>query len=424
MTSLGGGERGTDGLITRAQLYWFLSFVDEALVAFDDGGLITFASPALSTLTGYHPEMVVGHSLAEFLHPDDLERVGQLMEQWGGRRGSTAVPSVRVRVAAGEWLAVMVDAVSGPEVAPLGTFLVTLRKVGDSTEVEQQLRTRLANEARLVRLASCFVNLSADDLDDGVERALAEMSGLGGVDRVEVVLYDADLDEWVNSHEWAAANIPALRAQTPRIAHTDSPFLRAMRRNEEVSVASVANLGEEWAREKAWFSRRGVGSSIAVPLADQGHVVGFMGFEAVNREFVFAAGPPHHPAIGGRHPVAGAGPSVRGAAPRPPGPPRSTHRTSQPVGLPRGADAGAGQGRALDGGVGCGGPVVRPRPLQGGERLAGPWSRRPAVDHPGRARSTRPGPGHRCWPGWAATSWWSWSRSWRGSRRPSPWLGT
>ena len=259
-------------------------------MAFDDEAIITFASPALTTLTGFHPEMVVGHSLAEFLHPDDIERVAQLMYRWGGRRGSTVVPSVRVRVAAGDWLAVMVDAVSGPEVAPLGTFLVTLRKVGDSSEVEQQLRTRLANEARLVRLASSFVNPPADVHDDGVERALAEMSGLGGVDRVEVVLYDADRDVWINSHEWAAPNIERIRHKTPPVAHADTPFLRALHRNEEVAVASVPELDEEWAAERAWFTARGVGSCLAVPLSDQGQVVGFMGFEAVNREFVFAAG--------------------------------------------------------------------------------------------------------------------------------------
>jgi diguanylate cyclase (GGDEF)-like protein/PAS domain S-box-containing protein len=290
MTSPGGGERGSEILITRAQLSQFLVFVDEALVAFEDDGTITFASPALASLTGYHPEMVVGHNLAEFLHPDDLERVLRLMIQWGGRRGTTAVPPVRLRVAAGEWLAVSVDAVSGPDVAPLGSFLVTLREIGASTDVEQQLRSRLANEARLVRLASAFVNLSADALDDGVEQALSEMSGLGGVDRVEVVLFDVDANEWVNTHEWAAPSVPALQRKTPRVVDGRSAFLRAIRRNEEVAVASAAELGDDWAEERAWFEARKVGSTLAVPMADQGRVIGFMCFEAVNREFVFAAG--------------------------------------------------------------------------------------------------------------------------------------
>jgi len=288
MTTPGDGER--EILITRAQLSQFLVFVDEALVAFDDIGVITFASPALASLTGYHPEMVVGHNLAEFLHPDDLERAARLMTQWGGRRGTTSVPPVRLKVAAGDWLAVSVDAVSGPDVAPLGSFLVTLRRVGASTDVEEQLRNRLANEGRLVRLASAFVDLSVDALDDGVEQALAEMSGLGGVDRVEVVLLDPDTNEWVNTHEWAAPSIPALRHKTPRAVGDESALLRAIRRNEEVSVASTADLRDDWALERAWFEVRKVGSTIAVPLADQGRVIGFMGFEAVNREFAFAAG--------------------------------------------------------------------------------------------------------------------------------------
>jgi diguanylate cyclase (GGDEF)-like protein/PAS domain S-box-containing protein len=289
MTPAGGDVTPDEVRITRAQLSHFLVFVTEALVAFDAGGIITFASPALATLIGFHPEMVVGHSVAEYLHPDDLGRVLQMLEQWGGRSGNTAVAPLRIRQAGGEWLEVMVDAVSGVEVEPLGAFIVTLRRVGDSSDVEQQLRERLANESRLVRLASAFVDLSADRLEDGIEDALAEMSGLRGVDRVELVLYDEATREWVNTHEWAAPNIPRLKRTTPRVGDDESALIRALRDSGEVSIPSAEALGEGWEAEVRWFRARKVGSMIAVPMLDEGRVIGFMGFEAVNREFLFAS---------------------------------------------------------------------------------------------------------------------------------------
>jgi diguanylate cyclase (GGDEF)-like protein len=156
-------------------------------------------------------------------------------------------------------------------------------------DTERELRHRLINEGRLVRLASAFVNLPADRIDEGVIAALEEMGGMSGVDRVEIVQFDVETREMVNTHEWAAPGVRALMAKTPRLPYTDSGLVRALVDQADVRVLSVADLDESWAAEKTWFESRRVASILAVPLTDQGEVTGFIGFEAVDREWTFEA---------------------------------------------------------------------------------------------------------------------------------------
>jgi diguanylate cyclase (GGDEF)-like protein/PAS domain S-box-containing protein len=277
-------------VVTRAQLSRLLAHVDVGIVAVTLDGRISFASPSIATLAGYDPQTLVGRSMVEMVHPDDFALASRLLDTWGPRPGAAPIEPIRVKVASGEWVAMDVDGISGPDVAPFGGAVVTLRPVEGQSESERELRGRLVDEGRLVRLASAFVNLPADRLDDGVNTALEEMGGLAGVDRIEVVLFDPASNDMINTHEWVAPGVEPLRQRVGRLATPDIPMLRALRRHEEVNLPSVATLGEAWQAEREWFENRMVRSAMAVPLSDQGKLIGFLGFEAVRREWTFDVG--------------------------------------------------------------------------------------------------------------------------------------
>ena len=291
MTRLG-GERGDEPFeITRAQLSRLLTFVEAAIVGLDTSGTITFAGPGLASLAGYDPEQVVGHSIIEFLHPDELDQALALLASWGARTSAAPVQNLRVRTASGDWVVMTVDAVTGADVAVFGGVVATLRRHDEHSELERQLRQRLVNEGRLVRLASAFVHLGTDQLEEGVAAALSEMGGLSGVDRVEIVMFDAGTGEAVNTHEWAAPGVRPLLSSAPRVS---SPW-RAPGRDDPASGGDEPSVGERprarlGRRARSGSSAAGVGSSLAVPLADAGRVIGFIGFESVGREWTFEVG--------------------------------------------------------------------------------------------------------------------------------------
>ncbi len=289
-TAAGGGPGGPELPLSWAQLDRLLLYVDEAIVCLDAAGLITFASAATARLTGYDPATMVGTSMADYIHPDDLIEIARLLERWQGRPGSGGLDPQRVRAANGEWLRMTIDAVSDLGLGPLGAVAATLRLAEPSTEAEQELRQRLVDQGRLVRIASAFVHLPPDQLDEGVDAALAELGSMGTVDRVEIILFDPDGSLMINTHEWVAPGVEPLRypGRTLTLPPGGFPFLDAIRRHEEVNIPSVASLGDGWSAEREWFRGRGARSALAVPLADQSRVIGFMGFETVEGERTFS----------------------------------------------------------------------------------------------------------------------------------------
>ena len=179
-----------------------------------------------------------------------------------------------------------VDAVSA--LGPLGAIVATLRLVDAGTGSEQELRHRLVEQGRLVRIASSFVHLLPGQVDDGVDAALAELGSMGAVDRVEIILFDETGETMVNSHEWVAPGVEPLRQRDWVAPVGDFPFMRAIKANQEVHIPAVTDLGPGWEAEQAWFESRGALAALAVPLSDRGRVIGFMGFEAAHSEWSFS----------------------------------------------------------------------------------------------------------------------------------------
>ncbi len=289
-SDVGAQDGGRDGLrLTLAQLDRLLSYVDEIIVGVGSDGHITFATGAIARLLGHDPSTIIGRPMSDFVHPDDLDELVRLLVRWQDRQGSGEIDPTRVRTASGDWIRMSVGAVSGVELGPLGAVIATLRLADPADEVEQELRQRLVEQGRLVRIASSFVQLPHVQLDDGVEAALAELGGLSSLDRIEIVLFDESGRNMINTHEWVAHGIPALRDPDQLVPVGRIPLLEMLGQHREVNIPSVAELTDEWHVEKAWFQSRGVSSALAVPLADQGRVIGFIGFEAVGRDWTFNA---------------------------------------------------------------------------------------------------------------------------------------
>ncbi len=229
---------------------------------------------------------MVGTSIVDYLHPDELPELLRLVERWHAVPGGGGLDPRRIRTADGSWLPVIIDAVTA--VGPLGSIVVTMRQAESGTDTEQELRHRVVEQGRLVRIASSFVHQPPGQVDAGIDAALAELGNIGGVARVEIILFDEAGTSMTNSHEWVAPGVAPLRERDRWLPLADNPFLRAIRANQEVHIASVPDLGEGWEAERAWFESRGARAALAVPLADQGRVMGFMGFEAGAGEWSFS----------------------------------------------------------------------------------------------------------------------------------------
>jgi diguanylate cyclase (GGDEF)-like protein/PAS domain S-box-containing protein len=83
----------------------------DLMVAFDDVGTVVFANAASTKLVGWAPEQLVGRSVFDFIHPEDLERAMRALDlnnEFGSAPGTTVF---RLAHADGSW--VFVDMTGG-----------------------------------------------------------------------------------------------------------------------------------------------------------------------------------------------------------------------------------------------------------------------------------------------------------------------
>ena len=125
----GDGEHGLD--ISWTHLAALLSSVDEVVAAFDEAGTICFINRAAKSLLGYDPDQLIGRSVVELMHPEDLEAFALGWEPSLRKLGDQGQqPDRRIRHADGHWAQFAIDFHSGPDIAPFGAGVATLRPTG------------------------------------------------------------------------------------------------------------------------------------------------------------------------------------------------------------------------------------------------------------------------------------------------------
>jgi diguanylate cyclase (GGDEF)-like protein/PAS domain S-box-containing protein len=110
------------------------------------GGNCAYVSPAVTELTGYQPEDLVGTTVQELVHPDEQEWVFERLGSQLLNVSETAPVQFRLRGADGGWRdveAVVTDQRDRPSV---GGFVVNLRDITERKEFEQLLAYRALHD--------------------------------------------------------------------------------------------------------------------------------------------------------------------------------------------------------------------------------------------------------------------------------------
>src|SRR5215472_16937842 len=92
----------------------------DAIALLTQEGIVTYASPSTSRVTGYTAEELVGRYGLTLLHPDDLENVWQQLSALLDRSGDCITLEGRLRHADGNWRwmeATLTNLLAQPEVA-------------------------------------------------------------------------------------------------------------------------------------------------------------------------------------------------------------------------------------------------------------------------------------------------------------------
>jgi PAS domain S-box-containing protein len=256
---------------------------NEAIVVIQEGQF-KFFNPKALQITGYTAAELSSTLFANLLHPDDKAIV--LEQHFKRLKGEefTNIYSFRI-----------IDKNFQVKWLLLNTVLIywegkpaTLNFLSDITELkkaEEEIKHRAELERIVTEISTEFINLSPENIDEGINCALVKIGQFVQVDRSYVFLFHENEKKMDNTHEWCAEGVEPQIDNLQGLPFNVVPWWMAKIAGlENIYMHRVADLPLEAASEKEILEAQDIQSLIVVPLIYGGDAIGFLGFDSVRRE--------------------------------------------------------------------------------------------------------------------------------------------
>lgn len=138
----------------------------------------------------------------------------------------------------------------------------------------------------LIKIASTYINIDLDKVDDAIAESLKEMAEFVGADRAYIFDYYIESDQTTNTYEWCAPGIPSEINNLQKIS-LDRIRLLAKKHAQGLPyyLNDVQSLQKpEESELKKILTAQHVQSMITVPMINEDQLIGFVGFESVNQK--------------------------------------------------------------------------------------------------------------------------------------------
>jgi PAS domain S-box-containing protein len=137
---------------------------NDQLVIFDRSGIITYVGPSVERLLGFRPEEMVGRRPADIVHPDDVQRVVNGLEDLARNPGLVLRNEFRVRHRDGGWRVFEnVGRTLAPDSADAG-IVANGRDITERRRAEEALRHATAAAEQANRAKSEFLSRMSHEL--------------------------------------------------------------------------------------------------------------------------------------------------------------------------------------------------------------------------------------------------------------------
>lgn len=274
----------------RASEKQFRTLVEFSLVGIyiiQDGKFL-YVNPEFARIAGYpQQEIISSKTIADLVYEEDRGLVfdviqkkinGQTNNQrysFRGRRKDGSIAFIEVHSTVTEF---------NGKPAILGTLLdITERK-----NAEESLRYHYEIGKLFVKISTSFVELPADGIDLGIERALKEVGEYIDVDRSYVFLFSNDQKTMDNTQEWCARGIESQIETLINIPTAKMPWwVEQIERYNVVNIPDVSYLPEEAKSEKEIFLSQDIKSLLCVPIIHGKNLLGFLGFDSVREKRIW-----------------------------------------------------------------------------------------------------------------------------------------
>lgn len=172
--------------------------IKDVIVKLSPEGQITFASPSSYHLTQHHPEELIGQSTASLVHPDDLPRTSQILQEAITKKLPffTYIQRLRHKNGSYVWVEVTNTAVRHSD-GSIQEFVGIIHDITDRKMAEAAMLQKQAEERELQTYLKMLHTISlhltrAETLDDFFQVAVVEGRTNFGFERLGLLLYSPE----------------------------------------------------------------------------------------------------------------------------------------------------------------------------------------------------------------------------------------
>lgn len=157
------------------------------------------------------------------------------------------------------------------------------------TQSYHQTEEASPNQSHLQKLAANisagFTNLTAENLDVVINRALQASGEFFGLDRCYLFQFSPDGEIMNNTHEWCAAGV---EPQIEKLQHLPPGvfpwWMKKLLQFKCINIPSVKDMAQDAKAEKELLQAQCIQSVLVVPLISTNKLTGFIGFDSVRKK--------------------------------------------------------------------------------------------------------------------------------------------
>ncbi len=256
----------------------------------NSNGIIEYVNPRLSELTGYTSEETLGQSPRIFQSGEHSKSFYKTLwnallagKEWRGeilnrkKNGSLYWESANI--------APLVN--NKKEVTH---YIAIKEDITEKKKTEEALKLHSELQSVLINIASGYINVNVENLDNVIKESLAEMGKFAAADRAYIFEYNWNKKITSNTYEWCEDGI------TPQIGNLQNldinlinNFVEAHKKGEDFHVFDVQSLPKD-DQMRMFLEPQDIKSTIALPMMEGTKCTGFVGFDWVRENHEYSEG--------------------------------------------------------------------------------------------------------------------------------------
>jgi diguanylate cyclase (GGDEF)-like protein/PAS domain S-box-containing protein len=249
-------------------------------------GQFEYVSPNVNAMLGYAVEDVVGRSLVEFVHPDDVVGIRRLIGRAcrSGDRVHDNEFRLRHRDGRYRWYSSNIAPMYGDGDQVRGISGIA-RDISEYRAAEAERRRQHEFRRLIAEISTDILNAPINRIGEVMEGMLERLGRFFEVDRAYIYRIGDDGKRVYLVHEWCAGHIEPTDKSEAILRKCDYPWwfgqvLEYMRGNAPFYIRAVAQLPQEAASERKLFEAQDVSSLVTMPLRSGDDMIGFFGFDS------------------------------------------------------------------------------------------------------------------------------------------------